>query len=175
MENCCMINMNNIGGIIDMDGFTINKTFYCKEIGMLKMDEEVAISYHFEMPFKWIDLTDKYRKSCSYLIKHIHKLPFHTANALPLNRLDDIVKDFHKNIGEKAIVYKGGHIERDLLKKLNIPGINLEIFGCPKAEHLFSNLIWLETCGHHIGANPYKHCPKVEVEAFGTWLKKQIK
>ena len=86
MESYCMINMNNIGGIIDMDGFTVNKTFYCKEIG-----------------------------------------------------------------------------------------INLETLGCPKADHLFKNLIWLETCGHHIGADPYKHCPKVEVEAFGAWLKEKAK
>ena len=162
--------MNTIGGIIDMDGFTVNRTFYCKEIGMLKMNEEVAVSYHFKMPFTWVDLTDKDRKSCSYLIKHIHKLPFHTDNALSLNHLDDIVKDFYKDIGEKVIAYKGGHIERTLLMKLNIPGINLEILGCPKAEHLFSKLVWLETCGQHIGTDPY-HCPKVEVEAFGSWLK----
>ena len=41
--------MNTIGGIIDMDGFTINKKFYCKELGILKMDKEVAISYHFDI------------------------------------------------------------------------------------------------------------------------------
>ena len=142
---------------------------------MLNIHKEVAVSYHFEMPFKWVDLTDKDRKSCWYLIKHIHKLPFNTPKSLPLYHLDAIVKDFYKDVGEKVLAYKGGHIERDLLKKLNIPGINLETLGCPKADHLFKNLIWLETCGHHIGADPYKHCPKVEVEAFGAWLKEKAK
>ena len=42
MERYCMINMNNIGGIIDMDGFTVNKTFYCKEIGLLNIHKEVG-------------------------------------------------------------------------------------------------------------------------------------
>ena len=35
--------MNTIGGIIDMDGFKINKKFYCKELGILRMDKEVAV------------------------------------------------------------------------------------------------------------------------------------
>ena len=110
-----------------------------------------------------------------YLTRYIHKLPFHDTcrESLPLSRLDDIVKDFYNDIGQKTVAYKGGNIERDLLKKLNIPGINLEVFGCPKAESLFNKLAWLETCGQHIGTDPYKHCPKVEVEAFGVWLKEQ--
>ena len=165
--------MNTIGGIIDMDGFTIDRIFYCKEIGMLNLKEEVAVSYHFKIPFKWSDLSSKDKKSCAYLFKQVHKLPFHTRDSLPLTCLEDIVRNFYKNIGEKAIGYKGGHIERVLLKKLNIPNINLEMFGCPKAEHLFKQMVWLETCGKHVGEDPYKHCPKVEVEAFGTWLKKQ--
>ena len=47
------------GGIIDMDGFTVNKKFYCKELGMLRINEEVAIPYHFKLPFRWMDLNDK--------------------------------------------------------------------------------------------------------------------
>ena len=163
--------MNTIGGIIDMDGFTINKTFYCKEIGMLNINEEVAVSHHFKIPFTCHDLTEKDQKSCYYLFKHVHKLPFITPNSLPLHHLEPVVKDFYEEIGEKIIAYKGGRIERELLQRLNIPGINLELFGCPKAEHLFSRLAWLETCGHHVGTDPYRHCPKTEVEAFGLWLK----
>ena len=137
--------MNTVGGIIDMDGFTVNKTFYCKELGMLKMNEESAVSYHFTIPFKWGDLCSKDRKSCAYVIKHIHKLPFHTRESLPLTCLHDIVNDFYRGIGEKAIAYKGGCLERNLLKELDIPAVNLEIFGCPKADYLFGKLPWLET------------------------------
>jgi hypothetical protein len=42
----------------------------------------------------------------------------------------------------------------------------LECFNCPKAEKLFDQLIWLETCGNHLESNAYQHCAKVEVEAF---------
>ena len=163
--------MNTIGSIIDMDGFIVNKKFYCKELGMLRINEEVAISYHFKMPFRWMDLNDKDRKNCSHLIKNVHKLPLYTANSLPPQHLEDIVKDFYDSIGKSPIAYKGGSIEANLLRKLNIPSVNLEIYGCPKAEYLFNNMVWLETCGKHIGTDPYLHCPKTEVEAFGEWLK----
>ena len=45
------------------------------------------------------------------------------------------------------------HYEKDLLGNLGIPAVNLESFGCPKAEHLFDALVWLETCGHHTELN----------------------
>ena len=166
--------MNTIGGIIDMDGFEINKTFYCKEIGLLNMNGEVATSHHFNLPFTYHDLTEKDQKTCYYLFKHVHKLPFITQNSLPLHQLEPVVKNFHEKIGQKVIAYKGGHFERDLLAQLGIPGINLELFGCPKAEQLFDRLIWLETCGQHVGKDPYRHCPKTEVEAFGAWLKEYL-
>ena len=34
--------MNDVVGIIDMDGFMIEKKFYCKELGVLKVGEEEA-------------------------------------------------------------------------------------------------------------------------------------
>ena len=51
-----------------------------------------------------------------------------------------------------------------------MPSLNLESFGCPKAEGLIERLVWLETCGNHTTADAYLHCPKVEVEAFGHWM-----
>ena len=112
-----------------------------------------------------------------FVTRHIHKLPFNASRgSFPLSSLNDIVKDFYNNIKrneESKIAYKGGHIERDLLKELKIPAINLEVFGCPKAEYLFNKLVWLETCGQHIANHAYQHCPKVEVEAFGVWLKEE--
>ena len=32
------------------------------------------------------------------------------------------------------VAYKGGHVEKDLLNKLNIPYLDLETWGCPKYE-----------------------------------------
>ena len=56
--------------------------------------------------------------------------------------------------------------------RLNV-SLDLESFSCPKAEHLFDDLVWLETYGNRTEPNAYQHCAKVEVEAFGHWLANQ--
>ena len=169
--------MNTIVGIIDMDGLTANKTFHCRELGLINVNEDTGISYHFNTGLKWTDLSLKDRKSCGYVCRHIMKLPFTARQELPLSHLPAIVKDFYnamKTSETSSLAYKGGHFEKDMLRKLNIPALNLELFGCPKADHLFYKMIWLETCGKHFGINPYRHCPKAEVEAYRTWLKENM-
>ena len=171
--------MDDIIGIIDMDGFSLGKNFYCKELGVLKVDDDNAYSYFFDLGIRWNDLTVKYKKTCIYVIKNIHKLPFEVpegVKAYKHSELEGIIIKFYKETKRSTnstIAYKGGHFEKDLLVKLGIPNVNLEKYGCPKANQLFDKLIWLETCGHHIGEDTYQHCPKVEVEAFGTWLKEK--
>ena len=166
--------MNNIVGILDMDGFTVNKKFLCRELGIIKVGQETATSYHFDIGISWADLSPKDRKNCMYVGRHIHKLPLTACRgSLPLSNLNGIVNDFYNNVQEtekSVIAYKGGCLERNLLKELKIPAVNLESFGCPKAKFLFGKLTWIETCGQHIGTDPHKHCPKVEVEAFAAWL-----
>ena len=39
--------MNSVVGIIDMDGFTVNKKFHCRELGVIEVDKDEAKSYHF--------------------------------------------------------------------------------------------------------------------------------
>ena len=36
--------LSDVVGILDMDGFVINKRFYCKELGVLKVGEAAARS-----------------------------------------------------------------------------------------------------------------------------------
>jgi hypothetical protein len=88
---------------------------------------------------------------------------------VPLFRLPDIIKEFFSE-PDALVAYKGGHFEKDLLHRVGIPSINLESSGFPKAELLFKDLGWVETCGHHLTPNAYHHCPKVEVGAFAMWL-----
>ena len=48
--------------------------------------------------------------------------------------------------GKRTVVgYKGGHVEKDLLQKLNIPSLNLETLGCPKYDDLRSQMVPLLT------------------------------
>ena len=166
--------MNAIVGIIDMDGFMANKKFYCRELGMININENNATSYHFNTGLKWADLTPKDRKCCAYVCRHLVKLSLTGHQELALSNLSTIVKDLYnglKTSETSTLAYKGGHVEKDLLRELKIPAVNLESFGCPKADHLFDELIWLETCGKHFGIKTYRHCPKVEVEAYALWLK----
>jgi hypothetical protein len=111
--------------------------------------------------------------------KRIHKLPFGVpcgTEAFQISDLEVTVENFYgeacKN-SNSTIAYKGGHFEKDLQAKLKIPSVNLECFGCPKAEKLFDKFIWLETCGRHTSFDAYHHCAKVEVEAYAMWLKER--
>ena len=170
--------MNHIAGIIDMDGFTISKKFYCRELGMFNIKKDVGVSIHFDIGIRWGDLTNKDKKTCSFLTKNIHKLPFAAPRgSRSLDEIRGVVKEFYETIKENnayIIAYKGGHFEKDLLKELGIPAVNLEEYGCPKTERLFDGLVWLETCGHHTEAHAYQHCAKVEVEAFAKWVKDNL-
>ena len=111
---------------------------------------------------------------------YIHKLPFGVPPeiyAQPLASLENIVANLFKQVRKNSnslIGYKGGHFEKHLLAFLSIPAVNMEKFGCPKAASLIKEMIWLETCGHHVVAEAYEHCPKVEVEAYGLWLEDQL-
>ena len=111
-------------------------------------------------------------------MQKIHKLPFGVpcgVEAREVTALENIVESFYcevKRNESSLIAYKGGHFESDLLVSLVILAVNLENFGCPKAEKLFNDLIWLETCGNHTAPNAYAHYPKVEVEAYACWMGK---
>ena len=171
--------VNNVG-IIDMDGFTINKKFYCKELGIIRVGDVAAQSYFFDFGIRWCDLTEKDRKSCAFVMKHIHKLPFGVPRGITarnVSALGSTVTSVYceiKRDESSLLAYKGGHYERDLLASLGIPSINLENFGCPKAGELIDELIWLELCRNHTVNEAYLHCPKVEVEAFEHWLQDKL-
>ena len=100
-------------------------------------------------------------------------------NVLDQDMVNIIIRKFYDAyyINENStIAYKGGSFERTLLNLLNIPSFNLELFGCPKAEKNFPELAWLESCKEHKllknKTDTYKHCPRVEVEAYLHWLTK---
>ncbi len=161
--------MDSITGVIDMDGFTVEKTFYCKELVLIKKDQTYATSILFDLGLNWNQLNEKDQKTARYLEKYIHKIRFNSPSTVPVSNLPQIVREYFSE-PNTLVAYKGGHYEKDLLHQLGISCVNLENFGCPNAEQLFQKLGWLETCGHHLTPDAYHHCPKVEVEAFAMWL-----
>ena len=168
--------LNNVVAVMDMDGFMVEKRFYCKELGILKIGNIAAQSYFFDIGLEWADLSPKDRRTANYVQNNIHKLPFGVlrgVKAIVLSALEEIVTGVYRVMRKdtsSAIAYKGGRYERDLLMSLGIPSLNLECFGCPKLVDLIEDMVWVETCGRHLVSDACLHCPKVEVEAFGHWL-----
>jgi hypothetical protein len=172
--------LRNVVGVLDMDGFCVNEQFYCKELGVLRIGDVYAKSQFFDINMKWSELNEKVRRQCAYVIRNVHhRLPFRVPDGTVAEKLcclDSIILEFYQRYGTfeaSLLAYKGGHYERDLLKRLSIPGVNLEKYGCPRVEVLFDELGWLEMCGNHLTGNEtYRHCPKVE--AFGHWLSRNL-
>ena len=59
-------------------------------------------------------------------------------NVLDLYSIENFISlVFIQDGGKRTVVaFKGGHVEKDLLNKLNIPCLDLETWGCPKYEQL---------------------------------------
>ena len=132
--------LSDIVGIMDMDGVMVSGRFYCKELGMLKVGEAAARSVFFDTGLRWTGLNQKDRKTCQYVIRNIHKLPFGVprgVKASEICELENIVSSFYREVKRSessVLAYKGGHVEKDLLERLDISCVNLERFNCPKAD-----------------------------------------
>ena len=126
--------------IIDMERFFLPK-FYCRELGAPDYLGGYH-SYFYEMPMRYNDLLPTQLKQVMYVLRRIHGWPFTASfheNAKPQDQLKDDMLNLHsifKTPERSAVAYKGGHIERDLLKDLDIPSVNLEVHDCPKVIDL---------------------------------------
>ena len=47
-----------------------------------------------------------------------------------------MLHDVYGIVKRTMVGYKGGHVEKDVLKQLNIPSLNLETVGCSKYDVL---------------------------------------
>ena len=161
--------------IIDMEGFLIPK-FYCRELGAANYLGGYD-SHFYEIPMKYTDLLPTQLKQVMYVLRRIHGLPFTPSffeNAKPQDQLKvDMLNMYHfyKTPERSVVAYKGGHIEWDLLKYLDIPSVNLEVYGCPKVIDLLHLGLGYEAwdCGHHQLTNGV-HCSVLECQILMEWL-----
>ena len=56
--------LSNIVANMDMDRFTINTKFYCKELALLKVGYVAAKSFFFDFGLRESDLSPKDRRTC---------------------------------------------------------------------------------------------------------------
>ncbi|KAL9987908.1 hypothetical protein ACROYT_G002289 [Oculina patagonica] len=130
-ENVCMI--------LDLEGYFVEKTFRVRELGYYTWQEKFG-RHAFYMRMSWCNLSSRDRKTVSYVKYNVHGLtyqPRKEEKAYEYYRVEEVMWDLYeetKTPERTVVAYKGGHVERDLLNKLNIPSVNLELYGCPKYD-----------------------------------------
>ena len=166
--------------IIDMEGFFLPK-FYVRELGYSNHLGGSGSKY-YSMPMKYTELTPSQQKQTAFVTRRIHGMPFnatHFEDAHPQEQLAEDIVDLyqlHMTEDKPVIAYKGGHIEKDLLKELELgPFVDLEDFGCPKVEELMHSGIGYEVwdCGHHHGMGT-AHCALAECQILREWVTLKI-
>ena len=168
--------MDQITLIIDLEGFPLSSGFSVRELGWCTIKGEND-SQHFNSRLRYKDLNYKDRRTVNYVYRHVHGLRFESAfreAALPQRDGEAVIRALYRG---GLVAYKGGHLEKDLLDKMGLPSVNLEDFGCPKADSLWSKLYPPgKSCGHH-KEQPFKlvHCPKQETYLFFNWLQNKLK
>ncbi|KAL9978946.1 hypothetical protein ACROYT_G016530 [Oculina patagonica] len=127
--------------ILDLEGFFVENTFRCRELGYFTWQEDFG-RHAFFMKTSWNDLHFKDRKTVSYVKYNVHGLtyqPRREEHGHEYYLLEDVMCDLYNNVKTKdrtVVAYKGGHVEQDLLVKLNIPHVNLEHYGCIRNSSL---------------------------------------
>ena len=165
--------MDKVCMVVDLEGFTVDKRFYVRELGAFDWKGR-RCNYKFFMPMPFESLSDRDRRSVRYVTRHVHGLPF-KPKGFELAMSQEYVEQTLMNLYRRSktetldvVGYKGGHVEREVLRKLNIPYLDIEAFGCPKVEGLFhSGMNGTNGCGQHEGQ---VHCSTLECELFWWWV-----
>ena len=83
--------LSDVVTVMDMDGFTVNKRFYCRKLGLLKVGDSSAQSFFFDLGLRWNDV------------------PWGTK-AFKISALEAIVADLYHQIKvdtNSTVAYKG--------------------------------------------------------------------
>ena len=169
--------MEKVCAVIDLEGFHLNSMggFHVRELGFCDWECHRKASATYQTYGRFIDLPKEDRKTAAFVMTRIHGLsytPSSQENAYPPWRIHDHVRAIYQQAKTRQrghIGYKGGHVEKDLLERLNIPSHNLEDDGCPPFRKM-KRLSGVWGCGHHQDPRIH-HCPMVECEHFVHWMR----
>nr|WDA64958.1 hypothetical protein NFEMFJFI_00006 [Oryctes rhinoceros nudivirus] len=177
---------SNLGFLIDVDGFELNRVFLVKElaIGYFKSARIELYSYKVG---DYSLLTSAQQRQVSWLTRHIHGLEFDSKDdEHPQSRVADHILDVCRKAEQSntLIGYKGGHFELDLLREAGYEhlGFNIEQLAYPKLESLFAEYPYAhrESCPNHKGVVEklkrftIAHCPRMEVYCFMRYTMRLI-
>ena len=159
---------------IDLEGFHFQQHgFVCRELGFCDWTRQHSGVRHFNPPLRFDQLTPKDKATVCWVTRNIHGLSYFPpfAIARPPTLLDPLVQALYEHFRtdtRDTVVFKGGHVEKDLLTRLGIPHLDLEAHGCPPFRKM-TRLDHVKGCGYH--ADPDRHhCPQVECHHFVDWM-----
>ena len=116
----------NVCLILDLEGYFVRKQFYARELGWCDWEGRFGV-LHYQQPYRWKTLNSVDRHTAIYVYHRIHGLPFEDPpeeNARPLDNLKGDVLELYEQsrTPERFLVaYKGGHVEKNLLRELDLP------------------------------------------------------
>ncbi|CAB4007373.1 Hypothetical predicted protein [Paramuricea clavata] len=160
--------VSRITHVMDCEAYTLGKNqVYLREVSVYRIRDKKTFSFQIYMPDIYIN-----PKVVHYQIHHVHGLPVvREKNNEDFLQYRDVYKVLCEEFMTSAdlVGYKGGTIERDLLKKLGTKGINIELLGCEKYANLITKYgITPERCPYHLYGD--YHCSRHEVQVFAHFL-----
>ena len=117
--------------VIDLKGFFVQKKFQVREIGYYSWNEHFG-RHAFFQPATLKDLSYGDKKTVNFAQHKIYGLtyqPHYQERAYEQDQADIVLLrsyNQYKTAERTVVAYKGGHVEKDLLNKLNIPCLDLE-------------------------------------------------
>ena len=116
--------------IMDVEFIRVSPTHRCiRKLYILEENGYTNMELDFYPCKRYGDLEWKYQRSFRFCRAHIHKLNYNPKNYSPeCLQILPLWNEFIVDSGIELILYKGGTIERDLSKALDIPSLNLESF-----------------------------------------------
>lgn len=178
--------MDRICMIVDFDGFQFSRRpFLVRELGYVSMASDDCGVASFDLSGVPVD-GNKDLDTIRYCRKFVHGLPFHPRlyeHSHPLEYLDDFLLelyDRYRTPSRDWVAYKGGSCERLKLQELDVPSVNLEVFGCPKYDvlrQMYADDVCQEVdCNLHdrcYGGRMF-HCALAEVKTFKRWVEDRL-
>lgn len=168
--------MEKIFLLIDLDGYQFNKRFQIRELGWYDTNRHTHGSYHFDLSLSAPPIGHPDWEQITFATQNIHSLSLtpHPDELLqPPESVHHVVKYLYKRSkteAKRTVAYKGGHIERDLLRDVQLPSVNLEDYGCKPYKEI-GNPLFVYGCGYHLKGF---HCTQQEVVAYYNWMNTKL-
>ena len=142
--------------LLDIEFIQISPKHRCiRKLYILDDNGHTDMELDFYPCKRYKDVDRKYQRSFQYCKRHIHKLNYNPTKYSPeCLQVLPLLNKFIGDCGIELILYKGGTIERDLSKALNLPSLNIECF-----EEL---------------EKAYSHDPRIEVNCYFSQINELI-